>query len=273
MVWVTVVFWVLLVPLAIILAITYATTKETFRLFYILSIFTYVMTVLYYIDKYGSNKNFILIVLVASAILMLLLGTYFAKKKMPKEKKPANNLLVVWICVAIIIALMIINNLNIGLSADIQTLAKVSKKDVLDSTYENKVTIQRIEIKNEYFLAKNYELPQVRICLYNTASQKGQRADGYYETEQGSINSDNPTGIRTEVKPQESRTVTLSFQFYYLKPIEAGVNQTVDYDKIYIIPIKKQNDAFGRNYFEVGDYNCNALTEETLSKAVEIDII
>jgi len=84
--WLSVVFWILLIPLIVFLIITYAKTRKLYGMFYLLSIFTYVMTMLFAIDKYGSNKTTVLVILILSAAVMIMLGAYFAKKRNTSKK-------------------------------------------------------------------------------------------------------------------------------------------------------------------------------------------
>ncbi|HLC32813.1 MAG TPA: hypothetical protein VJJ82_03235 [Candidatus Nanoarchaeia archaeon] len=79
--WVQIVFWVLLVPLLILLFAVYFKSRKLYRLFYILSVFTYTMLVMYLIDAYALGRNAILGLLAFSAVLMMFLGYYFRGKK------------------------------------------------------------------------------------------------------------------------------------------------------------------------------------------------
>ncbi|MBS3124912.1 hypothetical protein J4211_01505 [Candidatus Woesearchaeota archaeon] len=79
--WAEIVFWVLLVPLLILLFVVYLKSRQLYRLFYILSVFTYSMLVMYLIDAYSLGRNWILGLLAFSALLMMFLGYYFRGKK------------------------------------------------------------------------------------------------------------------------------------------------------------------------------------------------
>ena len=83
---VEVVFWILLVPLVITLLVMYIRSKKLYRLFYLLSIFTYAMLILYVIDAYELGANAIILLLVVSAILMILIG-YFKFRNEPKKRR------------------------------------------------------------------------------------------------------------------------------------------------------------------------------------------
>lgn len=72
--WAPVVFWVLLVPLLIVMLIVYLRSKKLHRLLYITAVFSYAMTIMYWIDAYQLGRNAIIGLLVASSILMIFLG-------------------------------------------------------------------------------------------------------------------------------------------------------------------------------------------------------
>ena len=78
--WAPIVFWVLLVPLLIVMLIVYLRSKELYRLVYILSVFTYTMTIMYWIDAYQLGRNAIIGLLLLSALLMMLIGYHIRKK-------------------------------------------------------------------------------------------------------------------------------------------------------------------------------------------------
>ncbi len=84
--WVQVVFWVLVIPLLILLMILYARGKKLYRVMYILSAFTYSMLIMYLIDAYDLNRDWILGLLALSTIIMMFAGYHF-------HKKPAMNTL------------------------------------------------------------------------------------------------------------------------------------------------------------------------------------
>ena len=74
-------FWVLLIPLLVILFITYVKTKEWYRLVYLVSVFSYVLMVLYWIDAYSLSRNAIFGLLALSAVVMIWLGWFFSNAK------------------------------------------------------------------------------------------------------------------------------------------------------------------------------------------------
>lgn len=77
--WAPIVFWILLVPLLIVLLIVYLKSKQLYRLVYIISVFTYAMTIMYWIDAYQLGRNAIVGLLLVSSLLMIYLG-YRMKK-------------------------------------------------------------------------------------------------------------------------------------------------------------------------------------------------
>lgn len=84
--WSVIVFWILIVPLVILMAIVYGTGRKLYRLFYILSVFTYAMTVMYAIDAFELGKNAIILLLALSSLIMILLGLKFRGRKKRKRR-------------------------------------------------------------------------------------------------------------------------------------------------------------------------------------------
>ena len=72
--WAPVVFWVLLVPLLVVMLIVYLRSKKLYRLLYITSVFAYAMSIMYWIDAYQLGRNAIIGLLLLSSILMIYLG-------------------------------------------------------------------------------------------------------------------------------------------------------------------------------------------------------
>lgn len=74
-------FWILLVPLLIILAITYFRSKQFYPLMYILGIFSYVNLIAYIIGAYTLQKNGIILTLTVSALFMIFIGYRMSRKR------------------------------------------------------------------------------------------------------------------------------------------------------------------------------------------------
>ena len=79
--WILPVFGTLLIPLFIILIVTYFITRKISRLMFVVSLFTYTVGVLFLIDKYDMSKNAIIITLIISAIVLMSIGYYMIKRK------------------------------------------------------------------------------------------------------------------------------------------------------------------------------------------------
>jgi len=75
--------YILILPLLIIMGITYAKSRKVYPLMYILSVFTYINTVAYIIDAFDLKKNGIIGILAFSAILMIGIGLFIAQKRKP----------------------------------------------------------------------------------------------------------------------------------------------------------------------------------------------
>ena len=84
--WAPMVFWILLVPLLIVMLIVYLKCKQFYRLLYIISVFTYTMTIMYWIDAYTLGRNAIIALLVLSSLLMILEGFLMKHQVLVKAK-------------------------------------------------------------------------------------------------------------------------------------------------------------------------------------------
>jgi len=87
--WAQVVFWVLLVPLIILLFVVYIKSRKLYRLLYIVSVFSYAMTIMYSIDAYQLGRNAIIGLLALSSVLMIYVGYWFHKHQI--MAKPARK--------------------------------------------------------------------------------------------------------------------------------------------------------------------------------------
>ena len=85
--WVEVVFWLLVIPLLILLMVLYAKGKRLYKVMYVLSVFTYSMLIMYTIDAYDLNRDWILGLLAFSALLMMLVGYHFHKGPQKRKRK------------------------------------------------------------------------------------------------------------------------------------------------------------------------------------------
>jgi hypothetical protein len=69
-------FIVTLIPALVALGVSYYRSQEIYPLLYILSLYTFVLSVAYAIDIFALGRNGILLVLVGSALTMILVGRY-----------------------------------------------------------------------------------------------------------------------------------------------------------------------------------------------------
>lgn len=79
-------FFVLIVPLIVVLIFTYLKNKKIYPLMFIVSIFTYINMVSYVIDAFQLKKNGIIIILGLSAVIMILAGLYIDRKNRARKR-------------------------------------------------------------------------------------------------------------------------------------------------------------------------------------------
>ncbi len=81
----TIVFFLLLIPMIIIGGILYATIRRLYPILLLLSVYSYISTVAYVIDSFHFGRTATLSILVFSAILLTGFGLIIAR--MQKRKK------------------------------------------------------------------------------------------------------------------------------------------------------------------------------------------
>lgn len=137
--WWQVLFWFLLVPTLIILGIVYGTTKRLYKLFFILSTFTYVIFIAYIIDVFSLGRNWILGLLLFSALLMLFLGYRMANKQ---KAKRLPTLPLIGVLLAIMLILIILGSLGQA-TRSVEQVSSITYEQALDGvpiatiTYDN----------------------------------------------------------------------------------------------------------------------------------------
>lgn len=275
--WAPVVFWVLLVPLLIVMLIVYLRSKRFYRLIYITSVFTYAMTIMYWIDAYKLGRNAIVGLLVASSLLMIIVGWRVHKSTDKKKKKPTGHG-----GTLAIISLALIGIL-VGLSAvpygwTVQTTTAPSLKlDQVVSVYKEgqveyskpPVPIYTITVTNT-FIPRQYELPNAQACLYNTEKGAGQWANVAWDYE--AMRSEFGPNLNTMEVYRGSKTAVLNVNsqpYYETRPVKAPVpadvpQETPEYDKLMIF-LSPQTSY---DYVE-----CSALKQSDFARAITIPII
>lgn len=187
--WAPVVFWILLVPLLIVMLVVYLRSKKFHRLVYILSVFTYAMTIMYWIDAYQLGRNAIVGLLVASSILMILLGRQMRKTKKPKKAKKSSKQHVYAITSMALIAILVaLSAVPVGWNIQTQAATSIKLSDIMPVIEEGKphyqtrgVPVYTLTVTNNW-VPRQYELPQASACLYNSQEDAYQYADVRWDT-------------------------------------------------------------------------------------------
>lgn len=175
------VFAALIVPLLIILLIVYLRGKKFYRLVYILSVFTYAMTIMYWIDVYQLKRNPIIGLLLLSSIFMIMIGRLMRKEK---RKKTNKNLIAAIVCIVIIAILISLSGSNIGWKVETHAVDSIQLKDVISERLETEAQygpgqgtpIYTITVSNS-FIPRQFELPNTAACLYNSDLKTATNAD------------------------------------------------------------------------------------------------
>ncbi len=265
--WAPVVFWVLLVPLLIVMLIVYLRSKRFFRLVYIISVFTYAMMIMYWIDSYKLGRNAIIGLLVLSSLLMIFLG-YLMHIDASKKLKRQNAKISIT-CIVLIAIIITLSAMPIGWQITTSQVSSVSLQDIMPILEEGKphyatpgTNIYSITITNT-FLPRQYELPIANACLYNTEKNAYQWTNVNWDVT--GLPSDFGPNLNTIELGRETKTANLritSNPQYRPMPAEpkTAIFEPQEYDKLYL-------------FIDTEYVDCYNIQPRDAQKAIIIEII
>lgn len=267
--WAPAVFGMLLIPLLIILLIVYLKSKKFYRLVYILSVFTYAMTIMYWIDVYQLKRNPIIGLLLLSSILMIMIGRFMRKEK---RKKTNKNLIAAIVCIVIIAILITFSGSNIGWKVEQQAAQSIQLKDVIVERKEGEAQygpgqgtqIYTITVTNT-FIPRLYELPKTAACLYNSELK-------------ATTNADIKWAFGKEYTEYDRETTTM--EVYGTKTANLLIFRGIRYkpESTAPVPVKEQKpEVYDQLLLFLSDrlnfyMDCYALQEKDFDKAIKIKI-
>lgn len=155
--WWPAVFWILLLPLLIVLGITYASTKKLYRLCQLLALFTYIVMIAYVIDSFMLGKNWILFLLFLSTLLIIGAGVYVSRKKSRKKKKICVWPL--WIILGVMFVLLVI-----GMFGSLYLERTVEILPLPETTSDEGVAVLSLTYTNNYFLPVGFPRTDAQLC-------------------------------------------------------------------------------------------------------------
>ena len=274
-----VVFFILFIPLLIILGLAYFRTKKVYPLMYILSAFSFIISIAYFIGAWELKKDVIIATLGASAILLMAIGFHISHSKKHHDLKFIKRYGIV-LPFAIIVFASIIGYLNVGIEMQTDTVSSVKYSDLFsdenryvprENMMENQVLLQTITIKNSFFLSAYQKIPKYTICFYplNESCDAHSYVTSY---------EDNKSFYKDiiEISPRSEKTIEIRVPKMYnyedimganIEPILVGSDyEGCNYKEILLID---------RNYREVGyEYiECGFLSTEQIEGAIKIKII
>ena len=268
--WAPIVFWVLLIPLLIVMLIIYLRSKKFSRLVFILSVFTYAMTIMYWIDAYKLGRNAIVSLLVASSLLMIYLGWRMHSVKQTKSKSTRDAKLAV-ACIVLIAIIVGISAAPFGWRVSGTAVPTVKLSDIQpileegQPSYPTSVPIYTMTITNN-FIPRQFELPQASVCLYNTEKKSAANANVMWDVGQ------EPTdfGLFGQVIEVSSGTKTANLKISsnpYYKPAPVEAKQVKFEPQVWDTLYLFLNT--GRTYQYADCYNFDSVDK---SKAIKISI-
>ena len=260
--------------------IVYLKSKKFYRLVYITSVFTYAMTVMYWIDAYQLGRNAIVGLLVASSLLMLFVGWRLHKSPdKKKSKKPTGHHGTLAIISLVLIGILVgLSAVPYGWTVDKSSVSSVKLDQVMTVYQEGQaeynkppVPVYTITVTNT-FIPRQYELPNAQACLYNTEKQAGQWIGASWDYE--SMRSEFAPSLDTLEVGKGSKTAVLRVNnqpYYETRPVKvpmpspsAMVQETPVYDQLLLF----LGPQTSYEYVE-----CTALKQSDFSRAIKIPII
>lgn len=231
--WWEVVFWVLLVPVLVILGIVYGTGKKIYKLLFVLATYTYITLATYVIDVFNLGRNWILSILVFSAVLLILIGLLMSKsseknKKKTKKNKSKNksktqiNLYLTILLLALMLVLIIIGTTTTKLTKSIQVIDSINSSFINQAGAEvingqpipkqssdsiNLIRLMTITYQNNGLLPAPITEKNFKACVYDS---KGEGQEAYLETE--------PENYRNygEVSPGKTKKLFVNLRRLYV---------------------------------------------------------
>src|SRR5574341_490640 len=266
--WAPIVFWVLLIPLLIIMLIVYLRSNKFSRLVFILSVFTYAMTVMYWIDAYQLGRNAIVFLLVISSLLMIFVGWLIHREK---KEKSWGGWKIATTCMVIIAIIVALSASPIGWKISTTSVKSIKLSElqpVLEEgqpSYPAAYPIYTVTVTNT-FIPRQYELPQASACMYNIEKKAASNANVFW-SEPGMPSEFGLPGNTIEIgKGSKTATLKISSNPYYKpSPREAkpAAFEPQVWNELYLFL------NTGRTYQYVDCYNFDSVDK---SKAIKISI-
>lgn len=193
-------FFISLVFLAVVLIITYVKTIKLFPLVYVLFAFTYIVTMVYWIDEFDLGRNAIIGLLVLSSLCMILAGKRFTKK----PAKTRSFLRYLYVCAGALVFLAALGMINIGLDIERSIVESISSDDLYRSCdvagVPVSLSIGNVTASNGFIVPRKVPLDRYVLCSDDSLGR-------YYSFEV----RDEITRTRDfEVAPFSTRTFYLS---------------------------------------------------------------
>ena len=272
------VFFILFIPLLIILGLAYFRTKKIYPLMYILSAFSYIITLAYFIGAWGLKKDAIIATLGVSAILLIAIGYNISHSKKQHELKRIKRYGIV-LPITIIVFASIIGSANIGMERQTETVSSVKYSEIFSdekgklyiNTPGNQVLLQTITIKNSLFLSVYQKIPRYTICFYPLNESCDVHSYPMYYENNKSFYKD-----IIEILPRSEKTVQIRIPKLYnyedriganIEPVLVGHGyKGCNYDEILLID---RNPDGERDY---GFVECSSLSKEQIDSAIKIEI-
>ena len=246
-------FFIGLVFLVIILIVTYVKTTKLFPLLYVLFAFTYIVTLVYWIDEFDLGRNAIILLLILSSLLMIFAGKMFTQK--PDKKK--RFLSYVYICAAILIFFAAAGMFTIGLTVERNIVSSVSAAELYrpcdNFVNPSVVEIGNVTVSNNFIIPRKVPLDRYMLCSQSSLHE-------FYSLD---VRDEIARTQDFEVAPFEIRVFRLSTTSQ-CRPIAKDVITSADDVRSSELYLIEQKD---------NQYGCYDVTDDQFRKAVKIIVL
>lgn len=179
----------------------------------------------------------------------------------------------------LILGLAILGSVDVGFSVEKQFVHQITIKDVFsEKQLKNTIKLGDINIENQYFLGKRYDLKPLTACLIDKENVKQRMNAGSVSYSEGDYN---PTEVvvynyyntkqerSVEIPANGKKTISiyLNPSYAYYQNYSQLLEQYKDYDEIVLVEQKPQK--FGSYY----NQDCYSFQQADIDSGINIPLI
>lgn len=209
----------------------------------------------------------------------------------PKIKKPRNSnfsfklklFIGIFLPLLFMLVLSMLSMSEIGYNIEKENIRSVDFNQIFINSstgyYNNKVLIQTVVLKNDFFLPRKFDLPVMAACLIDRGSSRTeslsvQYSEGEYSYKEALIDEiffpfDSYTKKSLDVSANSEKKVKI---YAISKSYSSSrSNEYEQYDEILLVELERGGSS--SSYIYSYPSVCSSLTEEEMDNAVHIEIV